>query len=395
MVTEAVESARQTLLKRLETARAEADALFRIVKTKAMYERPIPERHRIVFYVGHLEAFDRNLLSDPASRRSEFDELFAFGIDPVGGNLPKDQPRDWPELPVVYDYRDRTRAHVDSLIETMAARGDEEFEVRLNVAIEHRLMHAETLAYIFHQLPYESKQGAETHSAPAHHARASTPVRIPAGHATLGLRRDSPVFGWDNEFEAHTAAVPEFAIARRKVTNGEFLQFVDDGGYRERSLWSPEDWEWRSSREMVHPLFWNRRNGSWMYRAMFSEIPLPPHEPVYVSHAEASAYARWQGKALPTEEQWHRAASGPAEVEDLHGTGWEWTSTRFAPFPGFRAMPFYPGYSEPFFDGRHYVMKGGSPQTAAVMLRPSFRNWFQPHYPYIYAGFRCVEKESA
>jgi ergothioneine biosynthesis protein EgtB len=395
MVTEVVESARHTLLARLEAARAEADALFRTVKTESMYDRPIPERHRIVFYVGHLEAFDRNLLGDPASQRSEFDALFAFGIDPVSGNLPADQPEDWPSLRVVYDYRDRTRAHVDNLIEKMAARGDEEFDVLLNVAIEHRLMHAETLAYIFHQLPYESKQGSETRSAAPHHPRADTPVRIPAGHATLGLRRDSPAFGWDNEFEAYTAAVPGFAIARRKVTNGEFLRFVNEGGYRERSLWSPEDWEWRSARAMTHPLFWTQRNGAWMYRAMFSEIPLPPHEPVYVSHAEASAYARWQGKKLPTEEQWHRAAWGSNEVEDLRGTGWEWTSTKFAPFPGFQAMPFYPGYSEPFFDGKHYVMKGGSPRTAPVMLRPSFRNWFQPHYPYIYSGFRCVEKESA
>ncbi|HEY4086310.1 MAG TPA: SUMF1/EgtB/PvdO family nonheme iron enzyme [Bryobacteraceae bacterium] len=395
MVTEAVNVARHTLLTRLETARDEADALFRTVKTEAMYDRPIAERHRIVFYVGHLEAFDRNLLSDPASARSEFDELFAFGIDPVGGNLPTDQPADWPSLGVVYDYRDRTRAHVDGLIERMAARGDEEFDVRLNVAIEHRLMHAETLAYIFHQLPYDRKHGAETYGAPSHHPTSSTPLRIPAGHAMLGLRRESGMFGWDNEFEAHTAAVPEFSIARSKVTNGEFLRFVNDGGYQERSLWSPEDWEWRSSAQFTHPLFWEERNGAWMYRAMFSEIPLPPHEPVYVSHAEASAYARWQGKALPSEEQWHRAASGSTEVEDLHGTGWEWTSTKFAPFPGFTAMPFYPGYSEPFFDGKHYVMKGGSPRTAPVMLRPSFRNWFQPHYPYVYAGFRCVEKENA
>lgn len=394
-MTEAVKATRHRLFSRLQAARTETDALFRSVKTEAMYDRPIPERHRIAFYVGHLEAFDRNLLSDPAIRRSELDELFAFGIDPVGGNLPADQPGDWPSLDVVNDYRDRTRSRVDSLIEDMAARGDEEFDVRLNVAIEHRLMHAETLAYIFHQLPYDRKQGAETHSSIPHHPISDMRVRIAAGHATLGLKRDGGIFGWDNEFESHTVAVPEFAIDRRKVTNGEFLRFVNDGGYRERSLWSAEDWEWRSSREMTHPLFWNQRNGAWMYRAMFSEIPLPPHEPVYVSHAEASAYARWQGKALPTEEQWHRAAWGSTEVEDLHGTGWEWTSTKFGPFPGFQAMSFYPGYSEPFFDGKHYVMKGGSPRTAPVMLRPSFRNWFQPHYPYVYAGFRCVEKESA
>jgi gamma-glutamyl hercynylcysteine S-oxide synthase len=78
-------------------------------------------------------------------------------------------------------------------------------------------------------------------------------------------------------------------------------------------------------------------------------------------------------------------------VADLVGNGWEWTRTPFAPFPGFQAFSFYPGYSANFFDGKHFVMKGGSPRTAACMLRRSFRNWFQPHYPYVYATFRCVE----
>jgi formylglycine-generating enzyme required for sulfatase activity len=150
-----------------------------------------------------------------------------------------------------------------------------------------------------------------------------------------------------------------------------------------------------------------------------------------VSHAEASAYARWARKSLPAEAQWHRAAYGTAEglenqypwgndvpnskrgnfdfkswdpasvaafpdgkssfgVDGLVGNGWEWTSTLFAPFPGFEPFPFYRGYSADFFDGKHYVMKGGSARTAACMLRRSFRNWFQPRYQYVYAGFRCV-----
>jgi formylglycine-generating enzyme required for sulfatase activity len=148
---------------------------------------------------------------------------------------------------------------------------------------------------------------------------------------------------------------------------------------------------------------------------MFEEAVLPLDGPVYVSHAEASAYARWAGKKLPTEQQWQRGALetqprsnadfrswDPTPVNafpetrsafgavEMIGNGWEWTSSIFAPFAGFKPFPFYPGYSANFFDGQHFVMKGGSPRTAACMLRPSFRNWFQPHYPYVYAGFRCV-----
>jgi formylglycine-generating enzyme required for sulfatase activity len=157
---------------------------------------------------------------------------------------------------------------------------------------------------------------------------------------------------------------------------------------------------------------------------MFREIPLPPDWPVWVTWNQAAAYAEWAGKRLPTEPEFHLAAYGPAGREHaapealrdnfdferwdpipVHaaglntsgvagavGNGWEWTSTVFGPFPGFEPFSFYPGYSANFFDGEHYVMKGASPRTAACMTRPSFRNWFRPEYPYVYAGFRVVEK---
>ena len=189
------------------------------------------------------------------------------------------------------------------------------------------------------------------------------------------------------------------------------------GGYENRALWTESDWQWKADQRIAHPAFWRPSSEGWLYRAMFEEIPLPLSWPVYVSHAEASAYARWARRKLPTEAQWQRAAQGtPARLHgnsnfqrwdptpvnafadsrskfgavEMIGNGWEWTSSVFAPFAGFQPFPFYPGYSANFFDGQHYVMKGGSSRTAACMLRPSFRNWFQPHYPYVYAGFRCV-----
>jgi formylglycine-generating enzyme required for sulfatase activity len=162
------------------------------------------------------------------------------------------------------------------------------------------------------------------------------------------------------------------------------------------------------------PSFWTERGGRWFYRGMFSEYPLPLDCPVYVTQREAEAYALWRGMRLPTEAEFHRAAefSGQPENADferwdpipvnaggdetewpaqMRGNGWEWTSTVFAPFPGFTAFPFYSNYSAPFFDGQHYVLKGGSPRTAGCFLRPSFRNWFRPSYPYIYSTFRVVQ----
>ena len=157
---------------------------------------------------------------------------------------------------------------------------------------------------------------------------------------------------------------------------------------------------------------------------MFRSESLPAQWPVYVSHAEAEAYARWRGARLPTEAEFQRAALGhpawgetsepgrhgvfdfaswdpqPAGshpegrsawgVDDLVGNGWEWTSSVFAPFPGFRPQATYPQYSADFFDGDHFVMKGASPVTARDLVRPTFRDWFRGRYPYVYAAFRCA-----
>jgi gamma-glutamyl hercynylcysteine S-oxide synthase len=392
----------------LFAARRRTDELFRVIRPEAIFDRPVAERHRLVFYLGHLEAFDwnqvcRNALSIPAFH-PEFDRLFAFGIDPPPGHLPDDKVWDWPPVEEVVAYSRRVRKAVDEVFD------DAPDEIR-HVAVEHRLMHAETLAYLLHDLPLERK------IAPAADLEDSAPppsgsmIEITSGQVTLG-RRDADGFGWDNEFEAHTLEVPAFAIDKHKVTNGDYLEFVRDGA--------------------AVPHFWRRRGNQWLIRTMFDEIPLPIAWPVYVTQQEAAAYAAWRGKSLPTEAQFHRAAYGtptgeersypwgeepPDEskgnfdfrrwdplpvsasssgssafgVSQLVGNGWEWTATVFGPFPGFQPFSFYPGYSAPFFDGQHYVLKGASARTAACFLRRSFRNWFRSTYRHVYAGFRCVE----
>jgi iron(II)-dependent oxidoreductase len=412
------------LLDRLNRARTQTDKLFEIVRPECLYDRPIAERHRIVFYIGHLEAFDWNLLRSEVNVQSfdaELDKLFAFGIDPVDGGLPSDQPSDWPALEQVRRYGARIREELDEALDRVP-------EILLNTAIEHRLMHAETLAYMLHQLPLAKKiRRPQTEVAERGQPRPES-IEIPEGGITLGLSRDAGDFGWDNEYEAHTVSVPAFAIDRYKVTNGQYLEFMRAGGYQKQSLWTQPDWEWKTAQGVSHPAFWKHAGDYWHLRTMFEEIPLPLSWPVYVSQAEASAYARWAGKRLPTEAEWQRASYGSSDrpfpwgaetpgpahgyfdferwdpspvdafprgrgafgLDGLLANGWEWTASLFEPYPGFKASPFYEGYSANFFDGKHFVMKGGSPRTDRSMLRRTFRNWFQPHYPYVYAGFRCV-----
>jgi len=369
-------------------ARQQTDELFRLVRPDALYERPIPERHRILFYVGHLEAFDWNLIGryalDVPSFHPNFDHLFAFGIDPPPGQLPADQPTDWPGMDEVERYNRRTREEID-------ARLDQVPEQLLHVAVEHRLMHAETFAYILHQLDYSKKAALRTRvveSGPP----APAMVEIPAGSAQLGMPNGD--FGWDNEFRAYELEVPAFSVSKYKVTNGEYLEFVNRGA-------DP-------------PFFWKKSGGEWLYQGMWGAFPLPLDWPVYVTYEEANAYARARGMRLMSEAEWHRAAAQspvscnvdfrhwdptPVTADDqaggpvaqITGNGWEWTSSEFAPFPGFEPFAFYKNYSEPFFDGSHFVLKGASPRTAACFLRPSFRNWFRPSYPYVYATMRLVE----
>jgi gamma-glutamyl hercynylcysteine S-oxide synthase len=424
---------------RMSDARRQSDALFSLVRSGSLYERPIPERHRIIFYVGHLEAFDWNLLNNAVfgskTVDTELDRLFAFGIDPVDGGLPADLPSDWPSLDRVRDYVSSVRSTLDQNLAQISF--EPKHTTLLNVAVEHRLMHAETLAYMLHQLPLDMKVAQLDSPILAGPPVAHQVVHIPAGRVTLGLDRDSETFGWDNEYEAHTVEVPAFEIDRYKVTNRQYLEFMAAGGYETRVLWNDDDWNWKTAHSISHPLFWKKDRNRWLWRAMFNEIPLPLDWPVYVSHAEASAFARWAGKSLPTEAEWQRAAYGTVDesarpylrgneprnasfndkfgnfdfarwdpvpvnafpegrsalgVQDMLGNGWEWTSTVFSPFPGFEPFPFYRGYSADFFDGKHFVMKGGSARTAACMTRPTFRNWFQAHYQYVYAGFRCVSR---
>jgi formylglycine-generating enzyme required for sulfatase activity len=370
----------------LRSARAQTDSLFATIDPGAIYSRPIAERHRIVFYLGHLEAFDWNQMQQAGfalpSHNPTFDKLFEFGIDPEPGQLPGDRPSDWPSVEEIARYNSLVRQSVD------AHFNDIPIEIA-HMMIEHRHMHAETFAYILHNLEYEKKTGPTPHPTP------SVPIQtemtaIAAGEAVLG-RDPGDGFGWDNEYSSHSVHVPGFEIGKYKVSNGEYLAFVKDGG--------------------PVPHYWVQRDGQWFWRGMFGEIPLPLDWPVYASLDQARAYAEYKSAAIPTEAQFHRACPAAVEpeanlnyrhwdpvpirasqgVSQMVGNGWEWTSTVFGPFEGFAPRPTYPGYSTNFFDGKHFVLKGASPRTAAKLVRPSLRNWFRPEYPYVYATFRLCQ----
>src|SRR5258707_5646576 len=218
---------RNDLHARLLSARTRTDEVFRFVREDWLYDRPIAERHRIIFYIGHVEAFDWNLLAQRAfglqSFHPTFDQLFAFGIDPVGGGLPTDKPSDWPTREEVDRYTDQLKSELDQAIARALRRpsdGHPQLSAMLEVAVEHRLMHAETLAYMLQQLPAEKKIPRTQETVWKTPPAKSHLVEIPAGRTTLGLRRaKGHEFGSGNEFEAHEQRVADFAIDNYNVKN--------------------------------------------------------------------------------------------------------------------------------------------------------------------------------
>jgi len=412
---------RETLIRWFREGRERTRKVFAIPRAESYYDRPIRLRNPIVFYEGHLPAFTVNTLIKLALQQPGVDEhyedLFARGIDPDSEDAAKSPTDFWPKRDQVQNYGARADARIESALREATIEDSSVPELRGAEAaiaiLEHEPMHQETLLYMFHEMAYEKKNArrpfAPAGRGPRSAVRDKQPVHIPAGVATLGGDNS---FGWDNEFPSMRVEVPAFEIDRHNVTNGEYLEFM-------------------RATDADPPHFWFRENGIWCWRGMFEAVPLPLDSPVYVTHDEASAYARWRGKRLPTEAEYHRAAFGtpsgeermhpwgnepPDEtrgnfafanwdpvpvgsypagasawgVHDLVGNGWEWTSTVFDGFPGFQPMPSYANYSVDFFDGRHYVLKGASPATARELIRRSFRNWFRPNYPYVYGTFRCV-----
>ena len=423
--------------------RRRSEGIFASVRPEAYYDRPIALRNPICFYEGHLPAFAVNTLvrrglGEPGVD-ARLETLFERGIDPEDeAHVPGTSGKGWPSREAIRRYAEEADRRLERAItEEDVVRDDNPVlagGLAVFTVLEHEPMHQETLSYMWHRLPYEKKvrpagtPPPELGGAPP----AGEVARVPAGRATLGAAPGAIPFGWDNEFPLRVEEVPAFAIDVHDVTNRDYLEFVEAGGYSREDLWNPEDWRWRVEQDVTRPAFWEAAGGRWFWRGMWECVPLPESWPVYVSQAEASAYARWRGRRLPTEAEFQRAAYGTPEgrerhypwgddapdasrgnfdfrrsdpvpvgsfprgasawgVHDLVGNGWEWTSSVFGGFPGFEPMASYPVYSSDFFDGRHFVLKGASPVTAKELLRPTFRNWFRPRYPYVYATFRLAK----
>jgi iron(II)-dependent oxidoreductase len=325
---------------------------------------------------------------------------------------------DYPPRGEVFRYLGRT------LEETLAdlARSREDDRHRFRLALFHEDMHGEALLMTLHTLGLAAPRWPHV-PAPPGPVTAVRDVPFDGGEFFQGARRDDGEHAFDNEKWGHPVRVAPFAMASRPVSNGEFLAFVEEGGYGRDEFWSVAGRRWRESTQADAPRNWFRRADGWTMRWFDGHSPLRLDEPVVqVSLHEAEAWCRWAGRRLPTESEWEfaarnggreerypwgaaiperapgldyrlerpRFAADPAAsasgLEMMIGGVWEWTGSSFAPYPGFE-KDAYAEYSEPWFH-THSVLRGGCFATRSRLVHNRWRNFYLPNRNDVFAGFR-------
>ncbi|MGF1452603.1 MAG: 5-histidylcysteine sulfoxide synthase [Opitutales bacterium] len=419
------------------------EKLFETLKGQEAYvTRADPLRHPLIFYYGHTAVFFINKLVlgkflkerlDPSLER-----MCAIGVDEMSWDDLNSAHYDWPDYTQVQAYRDRARAAIDELISsaplTLPIDWESPFWVIL-MGIEHERIHLETSSVLIRQLPLELLVQDhptwsicdEDHAAPKNELLPVPSGRVLQGK-TLGA---SPLYGWDNEYGRFESDVQDFKASKFLVSNAEYKEFIDDGGYATERWWTEEGWKWSQFEARGMPRFWRKRDdGSYWLRCMLKEIPMPWSWPVETNYLEAKAFCNWKSERtakpirLPSEAEWYRLldhtgtpdtpewerAPGNLNLEvaassvpvdqfafgqgffDILGNVWQHTETPIAGFPGFQVHPLYDDFSTPTFDTKHNLIKGGSWISTGNEATRDSRYAFRRHF-YQHAGFRYVESD--
>jgi len=406
----------------------------------AFYLRPEPLRHPLIFYLGHTAAFYINklIVAKVIDERINpgYEAMFAIGVDEMSWDDLDEAHYDWPTVAEVKAYRNSVRSLVDGVIESLPLTLPIDWDHpwwAIMMGIEHSRIHLETSSVIIRRLPIERVRQlplwaicTESGAAPQNRL-----LPVAGGKVTLGKKKDHPLYGWDNEFGHHRYVVEDFEASRYLVSNAEYREFVEAGGYRTSAFWSDEGERWLKFSRAGHPLFWIRDGDSWRLRTMAQEIAMPWDWPVEVNQLEAKAFCNWKAKTtglpirLPTEDEWYRLhdlleipdqpwweqAPGNINLEhfasscpvtkfefgdfcDVVGNVWQWTETPITGFDGFEVHPWYDDFSTPTFDTQHNLIKGGSWISTGNEATRDSRYAFRRHF-FQHAGLRYVASEQA
>lgn len=422
----------------LKTWEIDEKLYSQLIDDETFYRRGDPLRHVILFYLGHTAVFFINklFLAKIIDERinPSYESIFAIGVDEMSWDDLDERHYNWPKVADVRNYRNKAKELILNVIDnaplTLPICWEHPFWIIL-MGIEHERIHLETSSVLIRQLPLEKVVSGrfgnickEKGEAPVNEFLA-----VKGAEMQLGKTADHALYGWDNEYGQHSETVNGFKTTKFLISNGEFLNFVNENGYKTESYWTEEGWNWRMFKEAEMPLFWRRDATGYRLRLVAEEIDMPWNWPVEVNYLEAKAYCNWlsakKGKTfrLPTEAEWYRltevchipdeteweTAPGNINLEhycspcpvdkfktgdfyDVIGNVWQWTETPITGFAGFKVHPMYDDFSTPTFDGKHNLIKGGSWISTGNEATRHARYAFRRHF-YQHAGFRIVESE--
>ena len=401
--------------------RAVSEEICRPLETEDYVIQTMDDVSPPKWHLAHTSWFFETFLLKPHLRgyqdfHPRFNYLFNSYYEAVGERHPR--PRrgllSRPTVEQVYRYR----AHVDrflaELIETAEDETWRQLAPLLTLGLHHEQQHQELLLtdlkHILAANPLRPVYRTRPEAAPAK-APELTWSRYRGGVFEIGF--DGSGFSYDNESPRHRVYLQDFGLASRLVTNGEYLEFIDAGGYQQAPHWLSEGWATVLAEDWAAPLYWERIDGCWWSMTLDGLRPVDENEPVcHVSYFEADAYARWRGQRLPTEAEWEVAAAGcsvagnfydngllhPAAASarapapsQLFGDVWEWTQSPYTAYPGFRTAPGAVGEYNGKFMCNQFVLRGGSCATSAGHIRLSYRNFFPPHSRWQFSGVRLAQ----
>lgn len=430
------EAKRQELKQYFNDTWALYQSLFEVINNEqAYYKKAEPLRHPLIFYFGHTATFFINKLTlgKLIDKRinDHFESMFAIGVDEMSWDDLNDTHYQWPSVTQVLEYREQVNALVNQVIDemplTLPITPDSPAWIIL-MGIEHERIHLETSSVIIRQLPLTDVSAHHNWHACQDWGKAEPNQLLPVAgkKVTLGKSEQDQTYGWDNEYGNQTLNVADFNASKFLVSNQEYLEFVQAGGYQNLSYWSEEGKQWLSYTHAEMPRFWRHEAGEWRQRNLTQEIPLPLNWPVEVNQLEAKAFTNWKAAKtqrnirLLTEAEWvilrenistdapewhevpgnislaYYASSCPVNrfehngFFDIIGNVWQWTETAIDGFNGFVVHPLYDDFSTPTFDGKHNLIKGGSWISTGNEAIQASRYAFRRHF-YQHAGFRYVE----
>jgi len=417
------------------------ELLFEILKNdSAFYEQPEKLRHPLIFYFGHTAAFYINklTLAKKTSRINErFESIFAIGVDEMSWDDLDGKNYNWPSVDEAREYRRLVRERVTLFIQTepisLPIGWDDPFWIIL-MGIEHERIHLETSSVLIRQLDISFIKEHSLFKICAENGKApqNEMLKVLGGEVILGKNFSDDYYGWDNEYGVQQAKLESFEASKYLVSNGEFLEFVEDNGYDKDEFWEAEGLSWKKFAGAKFPVFWIVDKESIRYRALTKIIEMPFDWPVDVNYHEAKAFCNWKSKKtgknirLPSESEWNRlyeyckltddnkwqthananinlehfASSCPVNkflhggFYDIIGNIWQWSETPIYGFDGFKTHPIYDDFSTPTFDDRHNIMLGGSFISTGNETLKSSRYAFRRHF-FQHAGFRYVDSRNS